>query len=809
MREAATHLRIVKWSSGLRWLPWVALVLMATLACEESGTKPKPDADVELSDSEFDESEVTPETLVVNSVAPNAGPVEGGTAVVISGRNFAEGATVAFGAASATSVEFVSSSQLKATTPAASAAGAVDVSVTNPGGEKATKSGAFTYREPVVDAVDWCSVHFPSVVSMEPGSTTPLIFGRAWEGGCTEGGSRCAQLSAELGYGAAGSDPSVNPDSFQWVSATYNEAHVDDDNDEYMATLTVANAGSYGYAYRMKLGTGPWTYCDLADSPDGFQASSLGQLTVAENVVNVAWCSLHYPAATKVAPGNQSEPIFGRVWAGGCTDGEGRCNELGGQLGYGPLGANPQTDPQAFTWVDATYNEAHIDDDNDEYMASLTLNEAGEYAYAYRFTADEGENWLYCDLGAGSDDGVQTSELGLLTVAEDVVSIGWCALRFPEVINVEPDELSELIFGRVYAQGCTEMGAHCEAIEGQVGYGPHGTLPDETWTWKDAEFNAAHSDDDEDEYMTTWSFPTKGKYSYAYRFTADGRASWSYCDLGPEGSGDGIQAEALGELNVGSGIAWCELVFPKATGTMPDVPSEPIFAQLLIPGCTGNTGAACPNVQAQLGWGVESDELDAYTFVDASYNALHAGDLHDEYSAQLSVASEGDYRYVARFAYDGGDWVYCDGLGENGFQSEEAGALHVGARTIDWCNIQWPPTLTAAVGVESELVYGQVLVTGCTDSAAYCGGLRAELGYGVSGDDPSTNPGVFEWTSATVNLGHSGSNNNEYTATLTPAQVGGFNYVYRFSGDAGASWTYCDTGGSPFDVAEMGVLTVE
>ena len=56
----------------------------------------------------------------VSSVSPNSGPVAGGTAVTITGTNFAAGATVKFGATAATNVVVVSSTSITATTPAGS-----------------------------------------------------------------------------------------------------------------------------------------------------------------------------------------------------------------------------------------------------------------------------------------------------------------------------------------------------------------------------------------------------------------------------------------------------------------------------------------------------------------------------------------------------------------------------------------------------------------------------------------------------------------------------------------------------------------
>jgi len=79
----------------------------------------------------------------VSSVSPNSGPTAGGTAVTITGTNFATGATVTFGGTAATNVVVVSSTSITATTPAGSA-GAVTVTVTVSGQSGSLTSG-FTY----------------------------------------------------------------------------------------------------------------------------------------------------------------------------------------------------------------------------------------------------------------------------------------------------------------------------------------------------------------------------------------------------------------------------------------------------------------------------------------------------------------------------------------------------------------------------------------------------------------------------------------------------------------------------------------
>jgi hypothetical protein len=80
----------------------------------------------------------------VTSVNPNSGTTVGGTAVTISGTNFVSGATVSFGGMAATNVTVSSSMAIIATTPT-HAAGAVNVTVTNPDAQSASLANGFTY----------------------------------------------------------------------------------------------------------------------------------------------------------------------------------------------------------------------------------------------------------------------------------------------------------------------------------------------------------------------------------------------------------------------------------------------------------------------------------------------------------------------------------------------------------------------------------------------------------------------------------------------------------------------------------------
>jgi len=87
-----------------------------------------------------------PPAPTVTRVDPGAGSTAGGTTVAVAGTGFAAGATVTFGG-SAGNVTSLSATSIAVTTPA-HAAGAVDVTVTNPDGGTATLAGAFTFQAP-------------------------------------------------------------------------------------------------------------------------------------------------------------------------------------------------------------------------------------------------------------------------------------------------------------------------------------------------------------------------------------------------------------------------------------------------------------------------------------------------------------------------------------------------------------------------------------------------------------------------------------------------------------------------------------
>lgn len=85
-------------------------------------------------------------TFALLSIAPSSGPTAGGTEVILTGEGFDSSVTVTFGGTPATSVNVISSTSLRATTPSRPA-GIVDVVVAKPNGERATLARAFFYTD--------------------------------------------------------------------------------------------------------------------------------------------------------------------------------------------------------------------------------------------------------------------------------------------------------------------------------------------------------------------------------------------------------------------------------------------------------------------------------------------------------------------------------------------------------------------------------------------------------------------------------------------------------------------------------------
>ena len=118
----------------------------------------------------------------ITSISPTTASPNGGAGVTITGTNFVKGATVMFGANSATAVTFTSSTSLKATAPASTnkAEGPVNVTVTNPDSQAATLTNGLTYKyaAPTITSIS-------PAVSVTTGGAVITITGNNFLNGAT------------------------------------------------------------------------------------------------------------------------------------------------------------------------------------------------------------------------------------------------------------------------------------------------------------------------------------------------------------------------------------------------------------------------------------------------------------------------------------------------------------------------------------------------------------------------------------------------------------------------------------------------
>jgi hypothetical protein len=140
----------------------------------------------------------TSTALTATSVSPLSGPTSGGTVITVTGTGFVSGATIAIGGTAATGVTFLSSTQLRATTPA-KPAGGYSVVVRNPSGQTANTPVGFTYTGTTAT---------PTLTSVSPAS------------GPTAGGTTITLTGTNFVSGATVRVGSVAATNVAWVSAT-------------------------------------------------------------------------------------------------------------------------------------------------------------------------------------------------------------------------------------------------------------------------------------------------------------------------------------------------------------------------------------------------------------------------------------------------------------------------------------------------------------------------------------------------------------------------------------------------------------
>jgi hypothetical protein len=198
-------------------------------------------------------------------------------------------------------------------------------------------------------------------------------------------------------------------------------------------------------------------------------------------------------------------------------------------------------------------------------------------------------------------------------------------------------------------------------------------------------------------------------------------------------------------------------------------------------------------------------QVDTVTYDDGAAFPDPAGASMTLDSATLTgVANDNGFNWCVSVQNYNGDF------GTPGGDNEACGAPEV---DIDDCRLVSPLSIQDAPDTQ-HTVYGRLFSAGLTDQSTGndpSTSVLGYVGYGPDGTNPAVDPG-WVWTQGMPNAVWDGMaagepDNDEYLATLTvPMVLGLYDYAFRFSGDGGTTFTYCDSNGGVYGVVNAGSL---
>ena len=142
-------------------------------------------------------------------------------------------------------------------------------------------------------------------------------------------------------------------------------------------------------------------------------------------------------------------------------------------------------------------------------------------------------NYYY--VVVGRDDATQlVSDLSNEAAVIPAYSIGWANLQWPPTINhtISAINGTENVYGQIWIDGVTSQAGATPGLLAQVGFGPVGSAPDNSWTWSAMTFNADVGNNDE--YVGSMLPDALGTACYTTRYSGDGGSTWFYAVNGPD-----------------------------------------------------------------------------------------------------------------------------------------------------------------------------------------------------------------------------------------------------------------------------------
>ena len=396
------------------------------------------------------------------------------------------------------------------------------------------------------------------------------------------------------------------------------------------------------------------------------------------------WCNLQHPPAMTSSEGLQTAPAYGQVLATGFTEADGQHPGLIAELGWGPDGSDPSAGA-AWTWQAARHNTQV--GDNDEYVAHLTVLDAGSYDYGYRFSVDGGVSWLYCDLDSSGVSAYSAEQAGDLTVGPGVE---WANLQWPHSAEGIVAGSEVVFFGQAYQPGVTPGAGQGEGLVAEAGFGPDGSDPREAnagWTWVGAPFHADQGNNDE--FRAALYPPEAGTFDVAFRYSINGGLTWVYGDIdgsrngySPQTAGHLVVIAALPPLVIGWAGSWGMNFGEDAAcgSTREDLPDplvvtadmrdraacRQIVAELWIEGFTDSDEGDPERIQAQVRRLPVVDEVEGEPELLSLTHYGRTGN-NFEYRWDIPLAELQDppattWHYTFRFSGDGGETWYVIGV---------------------------------------------------------------------------------------------------------------------------------------------------
>ena len=130
------------------------------------------------------------------------------------------------------------------------------------------------------------------------------------------------------------------------------------------------------------------------------------------------------------------------------------------------------------------------------------------------------------------------------------LSLGWANLQWPPSMThtISVTDRTDNVYGQVWIDGVTNQPGATEGLRAQLGFGPDGSTPDDTWTWVDAAFNTDAGNNDE--FVASMLPEAVGTYDYAYRYSTTNGRDWVNADL--DGINNGYSPDQAGSLAVAS-----------------------------------------------------------------------------------------------------------------------------------------------------------------------------------------------------------------------------------------------------------------